>query len=80
MLKRIGAWLLLVLFVLLIVNIIFIGWQTIISAAIYIIVFFAYTFFVLRKNTSATVKRNEEMEELYNKNSDETLSDEKDDK
>lgn len=63
MLKRVGALLLLLLFVLLLINIMFIGWQTTVSGAIYVVVFVAYAIFALRKNTSDTVKRNEEMKE-----------------
>lgn len=80
MLRRIGAWLLLILFVLLLINIMFIGWQTIISGAIYIVVFIAYAIFALRKSTSTTIKRNEEMEDAIKSNPVEALTDEKVDK
>ena len=74
MLKRIGAWLLLLLFVLLLINIMFIGWQTAVSGAVYVVVFIAYAIFALRKNTNATVDRNEEIEEAIKSNSGEAIT------
>ncbi|MDD4188530.1 MAG: hypothetical protein PHX37_00395 [Eubacteriales bacterium] len=63
MLKRIGAWLLLLLFVLLMINIMFIGWQEVLSGALYIVIFIAYALFALRKSTNETIDKNEKMKE-----------------